>query len=255
MAGHEGRWTGRHAEKDRLRKAVWDDLVARDLNVGPVHDRIPNFVGADRAAWQLAQMPAWAAARIVKCNPDPPQIPVRLRALYDGKLVYTPVPELVQDFPFLLLDPDKLAARGIGFELAATSDGSMLYGERVNFEQMDKIDICVVGCVAVTRKGGRTGKGAGFADLELGIFREVGIVTDATPICTTVHSVQVVADDAVVMQGHDSALNWIATEGELIRTDTPYPQPKGVAWDAVQPDQFETIPFLRRIQERYRKAG
>ena len=28
----------------------------------------------------------------LKCNPDPPQIPVRLRALYDGKLLFAPVP-------------------------------------------------------------------------------------------------------------------------------------------------------------------
>lgn len=117
------------------------------------------------------------------------------------------------------------------------------------------MDIVVVGCVGVTRKGGRTGKGAGFADLELGIFREVGTVTDATPICTTVHSVQVVDDDAVVMQGHDSALDWIATEQELIETRTPFPQPKGVAWDVVQQNQLDSIPFLARIRERYGRAG
>ena len=39
---------------------------------------------------------------------------------------------------------------------------------------MPKLDFGVVGCVAVTRRGGRTGKGGGFADLELGIFRELG---------------------------------------------------------------------------------
>jgi 5-formyltetrahydrofolate cyclo-ligase len=249
--GHDGRWSGRNAEKDRLRNAVWGELVERRVNVGPVHSAIPNFAGADEAARLLARMPQWEAARIVKCNPDAAQGPVRLRALYDGKLVYTPVPELVQDFPFLLLDPARLSAKGVSFELAATWQGSMEHGERLNFEDMEPMDICVVGCVGVTRKGGRTGKGAGFADLELGIFREVGIVTDRTPICTTVHSCQVVPDDSVVMQGHDSALNWIATEKELIETHTPYPQPKGVTWDFVQPDQFESIPFLKRIRDRY----
>lgn len=248
---HDGRWAGRHAGKDRLRNAVWDALLERRLNVGPVRSAIPNFAGADEAARLLAGMPAWEAARIVKCNPDPPQIPVRLRALYDGKLVYTPVPELTKDFPFLLLDPAVLRAKGVSFELAATSQGAMEHGQRVNFEEMEPMDIVVVGCVGVTRQGGRTGKGAGFADLELGIFREVGTVTDATPICTTVHSVQVMPDDAVVMQPHDSALNWIATERELIETRTPYPQPRGVAWEFVQQDQLDTIPFLKRIRDRY----
>jgi len=64
----------------------------RRVNVGPVKSRIPNFAGADLAAWRLAETPAWKAARVVKCNPDPPQIPVRLRALHDGKILYAPVP-------------------------------------------------------------------------------------------------------------------------------------------------------------------
>jgi 5-formyltetrahydrofolate cyclo-ligase len=249
--GPNGRWAGRNGDKDRLRNVIWGALEEQALTIGPVRSAIPNFAGADEAARLLARMPSWEKARIVKCNPDPPQIPVRLRALYDGKLVYTPVPELARDFPFLLLDPAVLRGKGVSFELAATSQGAMDHGKRVSFEEMEPMDIVVVGCVGVTRRGGRTGKGAGFADLELGIFREVGTVTDATPICTTVHSIQVAPDDAVVMQGHDSALDWIATEKELIETRTSYAQPKGVAWDFVQPDQLENIPFLKRIRERY----
>ena len=122
---------------------------------------------------------------------------------------------------------------------------------------MPKLDFCVVGCVAVTRRGGRTGKGAGFADLEQGVFRELGLVDASTPLATTVHSSQVVEDAAVVMESHDSALDFIATELELIETRTPYRQPDGVAWDKVRPDQFADIPFLsalRRSIESRRRA-
>ncbi len=63
----------------------------------------------------------------------------------------------------------------MSFELAATSEGYMTHGERITFEEVEPLDFCVVGgSVAVTRSGGRTGKGAGFADLETGIFRELG---------------------------------------------------------------------------------
>jgi 5-formyltetrahydrofolate cyclo-ligase len=79
----------------------------------------------------------------------------------------------------------------------------------------------VVGCVGVTRSGGRTGKGGGFADLELGIFRELGKVPRETPIVTTVHLSQVVEDDRIVMMPHDSALHWIITEWEVIETHSP----------------------------------
>jgi 5-formyltetrahydrofolate cyclo-ligase len=250
------RWAARNSAKAAVRKRVWSRLVETGVSVGPAFDRIPNFVGADAAAQKLSALEQWKRARVVKCNPDPPQIPVRLRALYDGKLLFSPVPHLTRGFPYLRIDPEKLAAKGVDFETAATSQGFMEHGEPVGFEDMPKLDFCVVGCVAVTRLGGRTGKGAGFADLEQGVFRELGLVDSSTPIATTIHSSQVVEDAEVVMENHDSALDFIATELELIETHTPYPQPQGVAWAKVRADQFADIPFLsalrRSIESRKR---
>ncbi len=246
----KARWAGRNGEKDTLRDEIWGKLESTAVNVGPVWSRIPNFAGADLAAWNLAQAPEWKTARVVKCNPDPPQIPVRLRALHDGKIVYAPVPELVEGFPFVRLDPEKLTAQGIEFETAAPSQGFLAHGDPVSFEDMEMLDFVVVGCVAVTRAGGRTGKGGGFADLELGIFRELGKLKHNTPIATTVHSSQLVDDRRLPMMGHDSALNYIATEIELIDTLTPYTQPAGVDWNRVQSDQYENIPFLKELRAR-----
>jgi 5-formyltetrahydrofolate cyclo-ligase len=246
----DGRWAGRNADKDRLRDAVWNGLETSGVNVGPVRSRIPNFAGADLAAWNLAQVRAWQEARIIKCNPDPPQIPVRLRALHEGKIVYAPVPELTKGFPFVRLNPEALKAKGVEFETAATAQGFLAHGEPVEFEDMEALDFVVVGCVAVTRRGGRTGKGGGFADLELGIFRELGKVGATTTIATTVHSSQVVEDSRLPMMPHDSALHFIATEKELIATETPIRQPAGVDWDRVQPDQYANIPFLSALRAR-----
>jgi 5-formyltetrahydrofolate cyclo-ligase len=246
----EARWGGRNRAKDAIRAGIWNRLVSDGVNVGPVASRIPNFAGADLAAWRLAQVPAWKTAKVVKANPDPPQIPVRLRALHEGKIVYTPVPELTKGFPFVRLDPAELVAKGVEFETAATAQGFLASGQPVMFEEMEKLDFVVVGCVAVTRAGARTGKGGGFADLELGIFRELGLVDAATPIATTVHSSQVVADDRLPMLPHDSALDWIATETELIETHADFPEPAGVYWHEVQPDQYAGIPFLRDLRAR-----
>jgi 5-formyltetrahydrofolate cyclo-ligase len=242
------RWGARSPAKTEVRLRVWERLAREGVNVGPVFDRIPNFVGADAAAKHLSELPAWKTARVVKCNPDPPQIPVRLRALYEGKLLFSPVPYLTKGFPYLRIDPEKLAAEGVDFETAATSQGFLRHGEPVGFEQMPKLDFCVVGCVAVTRAGGRTGKGAGFADLEQGIFRELGLVDETTPIATTVHSTQVVEDAAVIMESHDSALRYIATENELVETGAAHSQPRGVDWAKVRPDQFADIPFLASLR-------
>ena len=245
----QARWASRNGAKAAVRNRIWERFVETGVNVGPAFDRIPNFVGAEVAAKRLSELEVWKQARVVKCNPDPPQIPVRLRALYDGKLLFSPVPCLTKGFPYLRIDPEKLTAKGIDFETAAVAQGFMEHGEPVGFEEMPKLDFCVVGCVAVTRRGGRTGKGAGFADLEHGIFRELRLVDDRTPIATTVHSSQVVDDAEVVMESHDSALSYIATELELIATRTPYPQPGGVAWDKIRPDQFADIPFLSALRD------
>ena len=158
----DSRWAGRNGAKAAIRDRVWSGLTEAQVNIGPVFDHIPNFVGADVAAKRLSELDEWRRARVVKCNPDPPQIPVRLRALYDGKLLFSPVPYLSKGFPYLRIDPDTLAAKGVDFETAATAQGFMAHGEPIGFEDMPKLDFCVVGCVAVTRSGGRTGKGAGF---------------------------------------------------------------------------------------------
>ncbi len=250
MAHEAGaRWSGRNGGKSIVRNRIWQGLIDGEFNVGPTFDRIPNFVGADAAAKRLSELDSWKRARVVKCNPDPPQIPVRLRALYDGKLLFSPVPYLTKDFPYLRIDPERLTSKGIDFETAATAQGFMEYGEAVRFTDMPKLDFCIVGSVAVTRRGGRTGKGAGFADLEQGVFRELGLVDSSTPIATTVHSSQVVDDTEVLIESHDSSLNYIATELELIETRTDHKQPNGVDWNKVRPDQFEDIPFLRDLRE------
>lgn len=255
MGKNSEEWARRSPAKQALRDEIWAMLEDTGIAVGPAKGNIPNFTGADTAAWHMAQTPEWAAARTVKCNPDPPQIPLRLRALYAGKMLYVPVPALTKDFPYLELDPAALEKKGVTFELAATWEGYMMHGRRIEFEEVPKLDFCIVGSVAVTRAGGRTGKGAGFADLETGIFRELGTIGPKTPMVTLVHSSQVVADDRVPMDAHDSPLSMIGTEKELIRVPIPATPPKGVDWAQVRPDQFRDIPFLATLRDRLEKAA
>lgn len=243
-------WAKRSPVKQELRERIWGLLDETGFAVGPAFGNIPNFAGADMAAFHMSRTPEWQNAQTVKCNPDPPQIPIRLRALYAGKVLYVPVPALTRDFPYLRLDPDKLLEKGVSFELAATAEGYMMHGERIEFEEVPALDFCIVGSVAVSREGGRTGKGAGFADLETGIFRELGAVQPDTPIVTLVHSSQLVEAERVPMMAHDSPLSMVATELELIRVPPAATVPAGVDWNMVQPDQFRDIPFLAKLRDR-----
>ena len=98
------------AAKAALRQDVW--AAMRDARVARfpgAEGRIPNFTGAEAAAERLRATPMWQAASTVKANPDSAQLPVRQRALEDGKTVYMAVPRLAGQDPFFVLDPDHLS--------------------------------------------------------------------------------------------------------------------------------------------------
>jgi 5-formyltetrahydrofolate cyclo-ligase len=139
-------------------------------------------------------------------------------------------------------------ARGIEFSQVARHQGAMQHGRPVALEEMQPIDLVVTGCVAVSRAGGRTGKGAGFADLEMGMLRQIGLIRTDTPIVTTVHAIQVVDESYLPMLSHDWKLTWIVTPDEAIETKFNRPQPTGLEWDKVLPEQLEQIPVLRKLR-------
>jgi len=73
----------------------------------PVFGRIANFGGAERAAQNLRDLPEYKSARVVFCNPDSPQRPVREMVLRDDKALVMATPRLRQGF--LLIDPAELS--------------------------------------------------------------------------------------------------------------------------------------------------
>ncbi len=243
-------WSDRNQRKEQLRQRIWSELQQQGAAKRNPFGHIPNFVGAELAAQQLAGLEMWQAAQVVKCNPDSPQQPVRLQALADGKVLYMAVPQLTKPECFVEVTAAALEAKDISLIEAASMAGALRHGRLVRFEQMQKIDLVLVGCVAVTTDGGRTGKGAGFADLELAMLGEFGLVQRETPIATTVHSLQLVADDALEMQPHDWPLDWIVMPGRVIETQTVLPRPTGLDWATVQPDQLEKIPILAQLKAR-----
>ncbi len=244
-------WSGYHPDKDNLRTEIWSLLKEQGVAIRDPFGHIPNFIGAQMATQQLAALPIWQRARAIKCNPDSPQIPVRLRALQEGKCLYMAVPRLTNTRCFVELTASDLQQGNIPLEDAAIAQKALHYGRLVSFEEMQAIDLVVVGCVAVTRNGGRTGKGAGFADLELAMFKEFELVQPDTPIVTTVHSLQIVEEKRLPMQAHDWALNWIVTPEEAIATNTTYPRPAGLDWNTVRPEQYKKIPILQRLREQF----
>ncbi|MGM0590671.1 MAG: 5-formyltetrahydrofolate cyclo-ligase [Halobacteriota archaeon] len=232
------------SDKQGLRERTWDALNdSGDARFPfPPHGRIPNFAGASDAAARLADLPVWAAADRLKCNPDAPQRAVRRRALVASKTVYVAVPRLRAEKPFLELDPDRID----DVDHATTIRGADELGRPVAPEEMGPVDLVVAGSVAVTSTGARVGKGEGYSDLEWGVLVELGLVGDDTTVATTVHELQLV-DEEVPVRPHDVPLDLVATPERVVHTETQYDRPTGIAWDALPSERLNEIPILRRL--------
>jgi 5-formyltetrahydrofolate cyclo-ligase len=188
------------------------------------------------------------AAHAVKANPDSPQLPVRARALAEGKLLYMAVPKLRDLAPFTLIDPTKAGPTPCK---AASIRGATRVGRAVAISAIDRIDLVVCGSVAVNRKGARVGKGGGFSDLEFALLTEAGLVGETTTIATTVHPLQIL-DQELPETSHDFRVDLIVTPGEVIRPRRrSRRRPVGIIWSDLDEDKIRHIPVLeaRRLAE------
>jgi 5-formyltetrahydrofolate cyclo-ligase len=226
--------------KQAIRERVWALLEReRAARFPGAEGRIPNFAGASAAAARLASLPAWRAARVVKSNPDAPQLPVRARALADGKLLYMAVPRLTDERPFILLDPAELE---VPPRRAASIAGSAHVGRRIAVAQLQPVDLVVCGSVAVNREGARVGKGGGFSDLEFALLVEAGLIGTNTVVATTVHPLQVL-EGPLPETGHDFRLDLIVAGEEVIACRRTR-RPQGLFWEHLDAAKVAGIPAL-----------
>ena len=229
--------------KEDLRRKVWQLLEQNAVQRFPgAHGRIPNFVGAERAAARLAELAVWKKARTIKMSPDAPQLAVRRQALLDGKVIYLAVPSLRSEKCFIEIDPKRLGRRAA---LAASMLGATKFGRAVSPREVRAIDLVVCGCVGVRRDGTRVGKGGGAVDLEYALLREEGKLKETTPIVTTIHPLQIVTEK-VAMLAHDIPLDFLVTPFEVVATRPAFPRPRGIYWDLLKAARIEAIPSLRK---------
>jgi 5-formyltetrahydrofolate cyclo-ligase len=239
-------------DKQVIREHIWALLRRRRVArfPFPITDRIPNFVGAERAAARVAELPEWKRAKRIKCNPDAPQRPLRLAALRAGKTVFMAVPRLTQARCFIRLDPAKLGGR---LAEASTIGGASRLGEPVLPRELGTIDLVIAGSVAVDARGARVGKGGGYSDLEFALARTLRSVTASTPVLTTVHDLQVI-DDPIPMTPHDVPVDLIVTPDRVIRTHPRHAKPRGIHWNDLSEDQLATMPPLEKLRRATRAA-
>ena len=217
--------------KQEVRERIWE-LLERDraARFPGARGRIPNFRGAEQAAARLAELPEWQAARVIKANPDSPQLPVRRRARKEGKTLYMAVPRLTTEKPFVEVRGDPTIKR-------ALSEGAPR-----GLDELEPVELVVCGTVAVNRKGVRIGKGGGFSDLEFALLAERGLVGDDTTIVTTVHELQLLDEDLAETE-HDFRVDVIVTPDAVLRTRRRG-RPPGILWDHLDAEKSAAIPVL-----------
>ena len=232
------------AAKAALRQEVWSAMrEARVARFPGAAGRIPNFTGAEAAAERLRALPAWQAAATLKANPDSAQLPVRQRALEDGKTVYMAVPRLAGAEPFFVLDPAHLAEPP---RQAASISGATRSARRVTLDSLSPVDLVVMGCVAAGEDGARLGKGGGFADLEFALATAAGLIGPDTICVTTVHELQVRPAGTIPLTGHDVPLDFIITPERVIDARPGLgPRPAvGICWEDLTEGKIAAIPLL-----------
>jgi 5-formyltetrahydrofolate cyclo-ligase len=233
------------AAKQAIRERVWSQLERAGVAEPGVRGYIPAFEGADQAAEKLADLPVWEQAWVLEVVPDRAQLPVRIRALHDGKLVYMAAPKLAAPEPFYLLDPRKLplpAAEAADRTVAARIAPS------ISVKEMRAIDLIVCGSVAVNERGARLGKGAGYSDIEVALLAEAGLISKRTVIATTVHDLQVLDED-LPEQAHDFRVDLIVTPERIIWPGSPK-RPARLDLDSLSAEQIAAIPVLARRVRR-----
>lgn len=208
---------------------------------------IPDFVGSDRALARLRGLPCYQAGSYAFITPDNCLAALRTRMLQDGKAMVVSTYGIYRGF--VLLEPDMVPEGQEAF--AGWLDGLEHFGRPVTLAEIaarGAFDFMVTGASAVSLNGVRFGKGHGFFDLEWGMFTDLGVADEQTPVVAVVHDVQVV-EDALSPSSTDIIVDYIATPDTLHAAMRDNPRPSGVKWELLTAQTIEATPPLKELQD------
>jgi 5-formyltetrahydrofolate cyclo-ligase len=236
------------ALKAAIREEIWNHMETAGLSPAP-HGTIPTFPGQNKAAEKLRGLEVYRGARTIMVPPDQAQLQVRINALLDGKRLIIATPGLRDGF--YLLEREAIEVKN--WRTAARSSGVRRFGTRLITarQEIGTVDFMATGAVAVGLHGERIGKGSGYFDLEYLILREIGSVTEATPICALADDCQIL--DEVPMEEKDVAVDFIITPTTVITVERALMRPANITWDELNERHIKgmrPLKELRRNNER-----
>jgi 5-formyltetrahydrofolate cyclo-ligase len=233
-----------------IRQQIWGRLidVARPdtrfhLNFAEV---IPDFDGSEEATDHVVGMQAYRDSTFAFITPDNCLVDLRRRMIAAGKPFVMSTYGIYRGF--LLMEPGMVPP---GAELyAAWLDGMEHFARPITLEEIARrgtFDFMVTGASAVSVDGVRFGKGHGFFDLEWGMFTELGLVDQKTPVVAVVHDCQIV-EEKLTPSETDILVDFVATPTRLHRVERRARRPHGVKWALLDPRQIAETPPLQELQ-------
>lgn len=231
------------------RQRIWDRLKAVARPDTRFHmnfaDFIPDFEGVEAATDRITALPSFQACKLAFVTPDNSMTELRRRLIAARVPIVTATYNIQRGF--LYIAPDAVPEGAERY--AAWLDGIEHFARPVTLEDiaaLGRFDFMATGASAVSSDGVRFGKGHGFFDLEWGMFTDLGLALDTTPVAAIVHDVQVV-DDHLQMNETDIPVDLIATPSRLIHVERAGRRPRGMKWDLLAPQEIQQIPPLREL--------
>merc|ERR1711971_165836 len=177
-------------------------------------------------------------------------------ALKHGKRLFVPPAGLKKNAILTEIHiPDHLTGNDKALRYASTRKGFEEYGklltlhDMIGWDQKVKIDVVIIGSVAIdVDTGYRIGKGEGFADMEIAIMNEFGLIDANTTFIVTMHDCQLQRniDMALFDPDTDTRLDYICTPTQIIKVKkrrSSYRRKRRSANDDAKEEEEERLPY------------
>lgn len=240
-------------KKTDIREKIWNFMDKNQIS--PVYSpfgKIPNFKDADTAGHLLTTLDVFKTATNIKVDPDKPLQAARFAVLKSGKTLLVPTPRhrpgLLTKFALPENSDDETLLK------CASRQGAAEHSVHIELDEPIKIDLLVVGCVAVSPKGWRIGKGSGFSDLEYAMLVSNGALSPSVPVVAIVHDSQIVDLAESLFDVHDVAVDYIVTPTRVVQCSGAKPRPAGINWPLLAPERLDRLQILKRLRYREWKA-
>ena len=132
-------WSGHDPVEDR-RTTVWTQMKVQGAAVEGAGWAYSPLCWERPCSSAVGDVVGVAAGQGDQVQPDQAQVPVRLRALQEDKMLYMAVPRLTEERCFVELTAAELRHRpGVALEVAAASRGAMQHGRLVAVGEMSPL--------------------------------------------------------------------------------------------------------------------